>query len=132
MKYLKAINCIAFTFIFFSNTSFRMKPTDDSFVEVYFSDKQNISDLAGIQATLAKQEIKLNYDLLRFDKEGKLQAIEYHVSYKKVSGSDKTNSTHEEIGFIINTDPHPNKHYGIIVGSKDSIQKRRKELENKK
>lgn len=107
-------------------------PTGDSYIEIYFSDKLDISDLASIQANLLKKDTKLNYDYLKFDKYGKLRAIEYHVWYKKVGGSDKTTDTNTEIGFIIDTDVNPNPKYGIIVGKKDEIQKLRVKLESKK
>ncbi|MEO8820780.1 MAG: hypothetical protein ABI267_10955, partial [Ginsengibacter sp.] len=91
----------------FCNLSFRNTPTDDSYIEIYFSDKLDISYLASIQSNLSKKYIKLNYDYLKFDKDGKLRAIEYHVWYKKVGGSDKTTETNKENGFIINTDLPP-------------------------
>jgi hypothetical protein len=70
MKSSKIAKCIAIIVLLFSNLSLSTKPTGDSFVEVYFSGKQDIIDLVGIQADLAKQAIKLNYDFLRFNKEG--------------------------------------------------------------
>jgi hypothetical protein len=50
--------------------------------------------------------------------------------YKKVGGGDETNNAHNPIGFIIDTNSNPK--YGIIVGQKDKIQKRRMDWENKK
>ena len=52
------------------------------------------------------------------------------VTAENFPGSDKTDDTNKEIGFIISTDPNPK--YGIIVGSKETIQKRRLVLETQK
>jgi len=49
------------------------------------------------------------------------------VKSGNVSGADETEDTQKEIGFIINN--NPNSKYGIIVGEKESIQKRRAILE---
>lgn len=132
MKSSKLSMAAAIIVLLFTNLSFRTSPTEDSFVEVYFSNKLDISDLAKMQSDLSKKDIKLNYDYLKFNKDGKLKGIEYHVSYKKIGGSDETTDTNTEIGFIINTDPSPKSKYGIIVGKKEDIQKRHMVLDSQK
>jgi hypothetical protein len=129
MKYLKLTKAAAAIVLLLSILSFRSK-TEDSYIEVYFSDTLNISNLSAIQSDLAEKNIKLNYDYLKFNKDGKLNEIKYSVWYKKVGGSDETNNAHNPIGFIIDTNSNPK--YGIIVGQKDKIQKSRMDWENKK
>jgi hypothetical protein len=116
--------------VFLSNF---IKPSiklDNSLIEVYFSNKQDIGNLAKIKSDLLEKSIKLNYDYLKFTPNGKLSAIEYQVTTDKFGGSDKTDDTNKEIGFIISTDPKSK--FGIIVGTKESIQKRKIALENQK
>lgn len=119
-------------FLAFANLSFNNAPAEDSFIEVYFSNKQDIKDLAQIQSDLLKKDIKLNYDYLKFNKDGKLQEIGYNVKTNKVGGSDETDDTNTEIGFIINTDPNPKAKYGIIVGTKEQVQTIHKNYEGQK
>jgi hypothetical protein len=130
MKYLKFTKVAAITVLLFSNLSFRTISTEDHFVEVYFSDKLDINNLSKLQSDLLEKNIKLNYDYLKFTKDGKLEEIEYDVTYEKVRGSDKTTDTHSPIGFIIDTNVNPK--FGIIVGAKEAIQKRRMLLETQK
>jgi len=130
MKYLKVAKAAAAIVLLLSILSFRSKTTEDSYIEVYFSDTLNISDLSAIQSDLAEKNIKLNYDYLKFNKDGKLKEIKYSVWYKKVGGGDETNNAQNLIGFIIDTNSNPK--YGIIVGQKDKIQKSRMDWENKK
>lgn len=127
MKYSKiGVVGIVIT-LFFSSFTPLSKPPEDSFIEVYFSNKLNLADLAKIQSDLAEKEIRLNYDYLKFGNDGQLAGIEYHVKAWKVGGSDSTSDTRAEIGFIIDTAKNPK--YGIIVGPKNAIQKRRMVLE---
>jgi len=128
MKYAKMTIVGACLILFCSNFSAPPKVLEDTFVEIYFSNKLNLSDLAGIQSSLAAKEIKLNYTHLRFDTDGKLTEIEYRVAFHGVGGGDQTDNTKIEIGFIVNTSIKPK--YGIIVGDKESIQKRRLIFEN--
>jgi len=130
MKYLKFTKTAAIIVLLFSNLSFRAISNEDQFVEVYFSDKLDIQNLSQIKTELSKENIVLNYNYLQFDDDGKLKEIEYHVTYQKVGGSDKATNIHSPIGFIIDTNVNPK--YGIIVGSKEAIQKRRLLLENLK
>lgn len=65
-----------------------------------------------------------------YTQNNELGVIEYQVTTDKFDGSDKTDDTNKEIGFIISTDPKSK--FGIIVGSKESIQKRKIALENQK
>ena len=130
MKYLKLTKVAAVAILLLFILSFRSKTTEDSYIEVYFSDTLDISNLSAIQSDLAQKNIKLNYDYLKFNKDGKLKEIKYFVWYKKTGGGDETNDAHNPLGFIIDTNPNPK--YGIIVGSKDGIQKRRLEWESKK
>ena len=130
MKYLKLTKVAAVAILLLFILSFRSKTTEDSYIEVYFSDTLDISNLSAIQSDLAQKNIKLKYDYLKFNKDGKLKEIKYFVWYKKAGGGDETNDAHNPLGFIIDTNPNPK--YGIIVGSKDGIQKRRLEWESKK
>lgn len=130
MKYLKVSKAATVVVLLLFILSFRYKTTEDNYIEVYFSDSLNISNLSAIQSDLAEKNIKLNYDYLKFNSDGKLKEIKYRVWYKKVGGGDETTDAHNSIGFIIDTNPNPK--YGIIVGEKDKIQKRRMDLERKK
>ena len=132
MKSSKFYMAAAIIVLLFTNLSFRSSPTEDSFTEVYFTNKLDINDLAKMQSDLSKKDIILNYDYLKFNADGKLKGIEYHVRYKRVGGSDETNDTNTEIGFIVNTDPNPTSKFGIIVGKKDDIQKRHIVLDSQK
>ena len=109
--------------------SFYIKPTSDKYVEVCFSDTLGIKDLSSIKNNLAENEIFLNFDYLKFNNNGKLQAIKYSVKYKTVGGADESKDMKKELGFIVNTDSNPHAKYGIIVGFKDQIEKRRIEIE---
>jgi len=130
MKFPKILKQGSFIVLAISCFSFCLKPTEERYVEVVFSHNLAISDLALIQNNLFKKEIFLNYDYLKFDKDGKLQAIKYSVKYKKVGGSDESEDMKRELGFIINTDSNLHPKYGIIVGFKDQIEKRRIQIEN--
>lgn len=130
MKFSKFASTAAIIVLLFGTFAFRSLSNEDPFLEVYFSNKLDISNLAKIQSDLLKKDIKLNYDYLKFGKDGKLEGIKYNVFYKRVGGSDETTDTHTEIGFIIDTAPNPK--YGIIVGEKDKIQKQRISMEEKK
>ena len=123
MKYSKFAKAGVIIILLFSNLSFRTISNEDSFIEVYFTDKLDISNLAPIQSQLSEKNIRLNYDYLKFNSNGKLREIGYHVTYKKASGSYETTDTHTEIGFIIDITPNPK--YGILIGTKEDIQKRR-------
>ncbi len=110
--------------------SFNRNPNqsiEDSFIEVYFSNKLEFNDLIKIKLDLSEKGIRVNYKKLEFTEDGKLSSINYKVTADKVGGSDQTDSLTEEIGFIINTSPKPR--YGIIVGTKSQVQARRKEIE---
>ena len=130
MKFEKLIIVGSFLILFFSNFTQSARHIKNDIIEVYFSNKLDISDLSKIKADLVKESILLNYDYLKFTTEGKLSAIEYHVKAKKFGGSDKTDDTNKEIGFIVNF--APNAKYGIIIGEKDTIKKRKEVLENQK
>jgi hypothetical protein len=130
MKYLKVTRTFVVAVLLLFILSFHYKPAEDNYLEVYFSDTLTIGNLSAIQSDLAEKQIKLSYDYLKFNNDGKLKEIKYHVWYKKVGGGDETTDTHNPIGFIIDTNPNPK--YGIIVGAKDKIQKQRMDLESKK
>jgi len=114
--------------LFFCDFSSRVKTYESHFIEVYFSNKLTLSDLAKTQSDLSAKSIKLNYDYLRFGSDGKLTEIEYHVSAEKFGASDRSTNTAIELGFIIDTDPNPK--FGIIAGTREQIQKRLKAFEN--
>jgi len=128
MKYLTTTVIGILSILFLSNFSLRIQTHENHNIEVYFSNKLTLADLAKTQSELSAKSIKLNYDYLRFGSDGKLTEIEYHVSTEKFGASDKSTNTEIELGFIINTDPNPK--FGIIAGTKEQIQKRLKALEN--
>lgn len=132
MEVLKLLKPAVVAILLFSNLSFCSIPTDDQYIEVYFSDKLNINDLAKIETEMAERNIKLTYNYLRFNDKGKLKEIDYYVWYKRSGGGDKITDTHKENGFIINIDPDPKAKYDVIVGDKDRIQQWRISLEKKK
>lgn len=127
MKLTKLTIIGGFLILFFSNFTQSPKHFENNVIEVYFSNKLDINDLCIIKTDLIKEGIKLNYDYLKFTADGKLSAIEYHVTTKKFGGGDKTDDINKEIGFIVNF--NPNAKYGIIVGSKETIKKRREVLD---
>ena len=102
--------------------------TADSIIEVCFSNKMRFNDLVKIKMDLAEKAIVLKYEMLEFDKAGKLKKISYEVNAGKFGGADKSNNLTEEIGFIIN-EAHQRK-YDIIVGTKKQIEARKAQLEN--
>ena len=106
------------------------KAVDNNYIEMYFSRNLDINDLVKMKSELSSKNIQLNYSSLGFDNNGKLLKINYNVVTNKFSGSDKSEDLNEQIGFIICTDPNPK--YGIIVGKKEYIEKRRLVLEDKK
>ncbi len=129
IKFSKSAFIGILVILFFSNFEGRLACFQKSFIEVYFSNKLNIDDLAKIKTDLSKKEINLNYDYLKFGDDGKLVAIKYYVKGEKFGGGDEADSlNNNEIGFIINTSL--NRKYNVIVGSKKSIQKKRIALEN--
>ncbi len=130
MKFEKMIIVGSFLILIFSNFTQSSRYFENDIVEVYFSNKLDIIDLSKIKTDLMKENIILNYDYLKFTADGKLSAIEYHVKAKKFGGSDKTDDTNKEIGFIVNF--APDAKYGIIIGEKDTIKKRKEVLENQK
>lgn len=127
MKLSKLTFTGVFLIIFLSNYAQGPNNFSKNIVEVYFSNKLDISDLSKIKLDLQEKNIQLSYRSLKFSPEGKLAAIEYDVRAKKYSGSDKADDLNKEIGFIINTDS--TSKYGIFVGQKEVIQNRRKVLE---
>jgi hypothetical protein len=129
MKILKISIIAVFAILPFTNFAQQAINFESGYTEVFFSNKLDINDLAKIETDLSEKGINLNYNYLKFAKDGKLVAIEYHVTAGKVGAADKTEDTNVAIGFIVNTDPHGK--YGIIAGQKESIQKRRIELEKK-
>jgi hypothetical protein len=96
-------------------------------IEVYFSNRLDIADLAKIKTDLSEKGFKLNYDYLKFAGDGKLSAIKYFVKAEKFGGGDESDSLNTELGFIINTSP--NRKYDIMVGTKEQIQKKRMTFE---
>ena len=128
MKHLKFTILGFFVVLIFSNFTNYTSNLDNNLIEIYFSNKLDINDLSKIKTDLFQQGIKLNYKSLKFGADDKLTQIDYYVTAGKFGGGDATEDTQKEIGFIINTDPNPK--YGIIVGSKESIQKRRTVLES--
>lgn len=127
MKLLKLFTLGLFAVLLFSNFTNPTSSSDDKVIEIYFSNKLDIIDLSNIKKDLQQKGIKLDYKSLKFGEDGKLTQINYHVKSGNVSGADETEDTQKEIGFIINN--NPNSKYDIIVGEKDSIQKRRAILE---
>lgn len=113
------------SFTNFTNGSYVLK--EDAYIEVYFSNKLEFNDLVKIKLDLSEKAIILNYKQLEFNEDGKLSSIQYKFTADKVGGSDGSNNTAEEIGFIINTSTKPK--YGIIVGTKKQIQQKRLMLE---
>lgn len=130
MKFSKIVITGLFVVLFFSNFKEVSICYQDSLIEVYFSNKLEITDLAKIKTDLSEKGFKLNYDYLKFGDNGKLIAIKYYVKAEKFGGGDESNNLNNEIGFIINTSPNPK--YNIIVGTKEQIQKKRKMFENQK
>ncbi|MDP4164246.1 MAG: hypothetical protein Q8898_14185 [Bacillota bacterium] len=122
MKFSKIVITGLLVVLFF--TDFKEAPVyyQNSLIEVYFSNKLDIADLAEIKADLAEKGFKLNYDYLKFGDNGKLTAIKYYVKAEKFGGGDESYNLNNELGFIINTSP--NRKYDIIVGTKDQIQKK--------
>lgn len=95
-------------FAFFIFCSFTKHDTslNENIIEVYFSNKLDIYDLAKIKTDLQQQEIKLDHHSLKFGKDGKLTPISYNVNAGKFSGADSTDDTLKEISFIINKEPY--------------------------
>jgi hypothetical protein len=130
MKFSKIAITGLLMVIFFSNFKEASMCYQNSLIEVYFSNRLDIADLAKIKTDLSEKGFKLNYDYLKFEGDGKLSAIKYFVKAEKFGGGDESDSLNTELGFIINTSP--NRKYDIIVGTKEQIQKRRMTFENKK
>ena len=130
MKFSKIVVTGLLVVFFFSNFKDPSKRNQNNLIEVYFSNKLEIADLAKMKTDLLEKGFKLNYDYLRFGDNGKLKAIKYNVKADKFSGADESNNLTTEIGFVINTSP--SRKYDIIVGTKEQIQKRRMMFENQK
>jgi hypothetical protein len=130
MKFSKIAITGLLMVLFFSNFKEATRCYQNSLIEVYFSNKLDIADLANMKTDLSEKGYKLNYDYLKFGDDGKLAAIKYYVKAEKFGGADESDNLNTELGFIINTSP--NRTYDIIVGTKEQIQKRRMMFENKK
>ncbi|MGN6533735.1 MAG: hypothetical protein ACTHK0_18490 [Ginsengibacter sp.] len=130
MKFPKIIITGLLVVFFFSSFKDASKRNQNNLIEVYFSNKLEIADLAKIKTDLLEKGFKLNYNYLKFDDNGKLKAIKYYVKADKFSGADESNNLTTEIGFVINTSA--GRKYDIIVGTKAQIQKRRIIFENQR
>ena len=130
MKFSKLLLTGLLVIFLFSNFKNPSKRYQNNLIEVYFSNKLEIADLAKIKKDLLEKGFKLNYYYLKFGENGKLQAIKYYVKADKFGGGDESNNLTTEIGFVINTTP--SRKYDIIVGTKEQIPKRRMMFENQK
>ena len=86
MKVLKYLFTVLLVLICFSNIKEVPMWYQNSLIEVYFSNKLDIADLAKIRADLSDKGFKLNYDYLKFGENGKLSAIKYFVKADKFGG----------------------------------------------
>jgi hypothetical protein len=106
---------ILITSINFTPCQFEVKYSSNK-VEVYFTHKQTFPELVELQSNLAKQDINLSYQLLEFDDNGYLKAIEFKVfSEGKYcgNGSSKALSDDRKFGFSVDKSPNAQPYFRV-------------------
>jgi hypothetical protein len=102
-------------FLLFNFTLPPKVDVDNNKIEVYFDNTINFNDLVKIKQDLVQHQIVLDFQLLEFDKAGKLIAIGYTVTIDgKNWGGGKTADLTSKYGFIV--DRNPDARYLFQVG----------------
>jgi hypothetical protein len=116
MKKTIFATCLTLFSILFLNFSIPSKVDFiNNKIEIYFDNTLNFDDIVRTKHDLVQHQIILDYQLLEFDKEGKLMAIGFTVTIDgKNWGSGKTADLTTKYGFIV--DKNPDARYLFQVG----------------